>query len=227
MLKEKTITSIVGEQEYARLKRFSYRAIWSTADVEHFLFFSTYGNPRAFLTADFGMRNVDAQNFSVKSIQAYGGEAYHFVARDARNQCYMRFPLGKLAGWTPRWSLNFLKMSDAELAESLTWAINEMLFPVIRDVTNLDRFISLLMCDEEPVRWLHVNGAIRMAQIAYLARKLGTDTIEIRSMLQRRANEIRVHLGRGALDPTAYIDRIIADSEVAVLATKQDSSYFV
>jgi hypothetical protein len=226
MLKERTITSIVGEQEYARLKRFSYKANWSTPDVEHFLFFSTYGNPRAFLTADFGVRNVDAQNFSVKSIQAYGGGAYHLVARDESNQCYMRFPLGKLAGWAPRWSLTFSKMSDGDLAELLTWAIREMLFPVIRDVTNLDRFISLLMCDEEPVRWVHVNGAMRMAQIAYLARRLGMGAIEIRSMLERRANKIRAHLGRGALDPAAYIDQVIVDSETAVLATKLDSNYF-
>src|SRR5262249_16045264 len=142
------------------------------------------------------------------------------VAQDERKQCYMRFPLGKLAGWNPRWSLNLSRMSDVELAESIRRAVSEKLFPVVRNVVNINQLMSLRMSDEEPVRWIHVNGAMRMAQIAFLASKLDAGVIEIRAMLQRRANEIRAHLRGGTLEPASYIDHIVEDAKCAVLATK-------
>src|SRR5262249_49544823 len=110
MLEENIITMCVRELGYDRLSSFSYKAIWSTTEVEHFLFFSPYATPKVFLTADFGLRNADAQSFGARSVQVYGGEAYHLVAQDERKQCYMRFPLGKLAGWNPRWSLNLSRI---------------------------------------------------------------------------------------------------------------------
>jgi hypothetical protein len=118
-------------------------------------------------------------------------------------------------------------MSENPLVETIKRAVYEKLFPVIRDVTRPDRLMSLLMMDEEPVRWLHVNGAMRAAQIAYLARMLGIGTAEIRSMLHQRENEISVHLVGAKLDPTSYIDRIIHDSEIAVLVAKPPSTHLV
>src|SRR5437773_2362930 len=106
MSREVAITTCLRELGYECLSPLSLQAIWSTAEVEHFLFFSTYGPSKSFLTVDFGLRNADAQSFGASSIQTYGGEAYHLVAQDERKQCYMRFPLGKLAGWNPRWSLD-------------------------------------------------------------------------------------------------------------------------
>jgi hypothetical protein len=220
MLKENIINATVREFEYARVNGYSYRAMWSTPEVEHFLFFSTYGTPEAFLTADFGIKNSDAQTFGAKCVQVYGGKAYEHIGEDEKRQCYMRFPLGKLAGWDGRWSLNVSKMSNDELAMEMREAIGEKLFPIISDIVSRDQLFTLLLSDEEPVRWFHVNGAMRIAQIAYLATELHMGRIEIRSMLEPRVNELFIHLKGASLEPKLYIDRIIDDARTAKLAVQ-------
>jgi|GraSoi2013_100cm_1033763.scaffolds.fasta_scaffold42341_3 hypothetical protein len=223
MLKEKTITLGLTELGYVRCGRFVYKAGWSTPDVEHYLYFSTYGTPREFLTADFGVRNEAAQLFGVKCIQAYGGAVYDFLEENEPTHSYMRFPLGKIAGWNPRWSLTISAQPDDTLVNLVMGAVRDKLFPVIREVTDLSQLLLLLMRDEEPVRWVHVNGAMRAAQIAYLARVLGIGTVEIRSMLRRRENELFAHLKGSTLDSASYIERVIDDTEIAVRAANQFS----
>ncbi|SRR5258708_6099940 len=223
MLREKTITLGLKELGYVRCGRFVYKAGWSTSEVEHYLYFSTYGTPKEFLTGDFGVRNEAAQLFGVKCIQAYGGAIYHLLEGDEPTHCYMRFPLGKIAGWNPRWSLAISTQPEDALVNVVKEAVREKLLPEIRDVTNLGRLLSLLVRDEEPVRWVHVNGAMRAAQIAYLARVLGIGTAEIRSMLRRRENELFAHLKGATLDCASYIERIIDDSDIAVRAASQFS----
>ncbi|MBR1120784.1 hypothetical protein JQ628_04590 [Bradyrhizobium lablabi] len=216
MLKEKTITLRLKELGYLRCGRFIYKASWSAPDVEHYLYFSTYGSPKEFLAGDFGVRNEAAQSFGVKCVRAYGGAIYRLVEQDEPMRCYMRFPLGKIAGWSPRWSLTLSNQPEADLVDLISEAVRYQLFPVIREVTNLGRLLSLLEKDEEPVRWVHVNGAMRAAQIAYLARLLGMGTAEIRSMLRRRENELVAHLRGATLDCASYIERIIDDAEVSL-----------
>jgi hypothetical protein len=216
VLTEKSIAAGLREIGYARAKPLVYKATWSAPEVEHFLFFTLYGTPKEFLAGDFGVRNCNAQAFGVRCAQAYGGEAYRLVGQEEGQRCYMRFPLGKLAGWKPRWSLTVSTAPEEASIETIKGAIRDKLFPLIRDVTSVDRLMSLLAVDDEPVRWLHVNGAMRAAQIAYLARELGVATADIRSMLRPREIEVSAHLAGGKLDPASYIDRVIEDSGIAV-----------
>jgi len=135
----------------------------------------------------------------------------------------MRFPLGKVAGWNPRWSLTLSTQPEADLVNLVKGAVRDQLLPVIRDVTNLGRLLSLLERDDEPVRWVHVNGAMRAAQTAFLASALGMGTVEIRSMLRRRENDLFAHLRGAKLNSASYIDRIIDDAEIAVRARNEST----
>jgi hypothetical protein len=227
MPNETLVTAALAEFGYARLKRLVYKASWSVHEIEHFLFFSLYGKPKVFLTSDFGVRNTGAQAFGTRSVEAYGGEVYRCIGQEEREQCYMRFPLGKLAGWKPRWSLAVPSMSDEDLVATIKEAVGNRLFPVIRDVTNIGRLLTLLVSDEEPVRWLHVNGAMRAAQIVYLARDLGLTANEIRLMLKPREGEIGEHLARAKIDPASYIDQVIQDSETVLLASNEKPKRWV
>ena len=223
MLKEKRITLGLEELGYVRCGRFIYKAAWSTPDAEHYLYFSMYGAPREFLSGDFAIRNEAAQSFGVRCVRTYGGALYQLVEEDEPTRCYMRFPLGKVAGWNPRWSLTLSTLPEADLVKLIKGAVRDQLLPVIHDVTNLGRLLSLLERDEEPVRWVHVNGAMRAAQIAFLARALGMGTVEIRSMLRRRENELFTHLRGATLNCAYYIDRIIDDAEIAVGARNEST----
>jgi hypothetical protein len=56
MFDEKSITLGLAELGYLRLKKRTYKASWSSAEVEHFLFFSLYGAGNYFVCY-FGIRN--------------------------------------------------------------------------------------------------------------------------------------------------------------------------
>jgi hypothetical protein len=108
-------------------------------------------------------------------------------------------------------------MSMASLAEKISDDIDERLFPVIRGVTSLNRLFSLLLDDAEPCPWARVNGAIRMAQVAYLGRRLDMAPAYVRANLKFHERQIVADLGEGA-DWASYIDRIIEDAANTVSA---------
>jgi hypothetical protein len=178
MFGEKSITPGLAELGYLRPKRLTYKASWSSADVEHFLFFSLYGAGNYFVCY-FGIRNLAAERFAVECLKSFGGPLFQTVRFDPRFDCHMRFSLGGLAGWGPRWSLNISGMSESALADKVKFDVRDLLFPVIRSVLAPADFFSLLIKDVEPCRWLGVSGAIRAAMIVYLGRRMGMQTSEM------------------------------------------------
>jgi hypothetical protein len=48
MFDEKSIILGLAELGYLRLKKLTYKASWSSTEVEHFLFFSPYGSGNYF-----------------------------------------------------------------------------------------------------------------------------------------------------------------------------------
>ena len=212
MLNEDLITDSLADVGYRRIKQRVYKACWSTPDIDHFLYICLWGTPKEFLSADFGVRNEGAEAFSIKSLVAYGSDLYRLLRHDAHTDCSMRFSLGKLGAWGSRWSLYLPEMSMAALSEKIKADVQERLIPVIRGVTSLDRLLSLLLDDAEPCPWVRINGAIRAAQIAYVARRLDKGPAEIRAMLKPHERQIVANLGRGAEDSALYIERIIENS---------------
>ncbi len=96
---------------YARVEKLTFRAEWSTRDVEHVLRFDTYGNPKEFLTADAGLRNNEAEAFAKQCKGRYA----HPMFLQAKSQdgywnspwfCPMHFSLGELLRWGLRSSIN-------------------------------------------------------------------------------------------------------------------------
>jgi hypothetical protein len=212
MFDEASLINALADVGYRRLKRHTYRADWST-EVEHFLYFQLYGTPADFLAADFGIRTKESERFAIRSIQAYGSEAYQLLRHNERSDCFMRFNLGQLGNWGMRSSLIVSSMSGPKLAAKIKHDIEERLFPVIRNVTSLNALLPLLLTDAEPRPWYRCNGAMRAAIIANVAQAAGITPAEIRKLLAPHLKEISYHLTRGPVpDPGAYVDKVIRDA---------------
>jgi hypothetical protein len=216
MFDEPALASALAEAGYRRVRRHVYRAEWST-EVEHFIYFQLYGTPKDYLGADFGIRNKQAEIFAIRSLQAYGGPLERLLRPDYRNGCFMRFPLSD-ESWGLRSSLTISSMSGPALARKVRDDIVQKLFPVIRDVTTLDRFLSLLLTDAEPVRWPYSNGALRAAIIVHLAQRLGMRPREIHARVQPYFKRIAyMLLDAPNPSPGAFIERLIQDSSSRAL----------
>ena len=209
---ETSVKEAMAEAGYERLKRYVYRAKWSTSEVEHFVYFQLYGTPKEYLAADFGLRNRQAEVFANKSIQAYGGDIYQLLRYDERSDCSMRFSLGQLASWGIRSSLKISAMATEALREKIRRDITELLFPIVRDVTSLDRLLGLLLADGEPYPWIRCNGAMRAAIVVHLAQQVGTPLSGIRARLEPYQRRIATNILKAPdPDPDSYVERIIRD----------------
>jgi hypothetical protein len=210
MFDEKSITPGLAELGYLRLKKRTYKASWSSTEVEHFLFLSLYGGGNYFV-CEFGIRNPPAERFAVECLKSFGGPLFQTLRFDPRFDCHMRFSLGGLAGWGPRWSLKLSGMSEAALADKVKCDVRDLLFPVIRSVLAPADLFSLLIKDVEPCRWLGVSGANRAAIIVYLGRRMGMQTSELEPTLKPYLKEIAGSLGRDVAS-CSFLEEVLRQS---------------
>jgi hypothetical protein len=177
------------------------------------MYFSLYGTPKDFLTADFGLKNREAEMFAIGEIKKYGGVSYHVLRYDERIDTFMRFSLGTLASWGLRESITISAMTEAELAKKIRSDIDGKLLPIIRGVRTLKDLLSVLLLDVEPFPWVRCNGAIRAGEVVNLARRLGKNPSEIRTLLKPVTKWIRVDLAKSPdPDPDSYVEKLIRDS---------------
>jgi hypothetical protein len=217
MFDEKSITSGLAELGYRRLKKRNYKASWSSADVEHFLFLSLSAGGRYF-SCDFGIRNPPAERFAQECVKLYAGPAFQSIRFDPRYSCSMLFSLGGLARWGALWSLRISDMSEATLADKVTCVVRDLLFPVVRSISAPADLFSLLIKDVEPCRWLGVSGALRSAMIVYLGRRMGMETRELESMLQPHLWDIINGVQRGVA-PSFFLSEVLRSAEAEIPLT--------
>jgi hypothetical protein len=203
---------------YRRRKRYVYRAEWSAAAVEHFLYVQTYGTPKEFLTVPFGFRNPAAMVFALNALRRYGGFAYSFLEWDERNDTGAAYSLGRLAKWSIRESLYLPEISEEGLALRLKLDIENLLFPIIRPLFSIERLLAFLLTDVEPCTWSLTGAAFRAAQIVHLARQVAWTEEEIRGALRPFEKAVVQALPR-APEPASFIDNVIRDSAEVGRAT--------
>jgi hypothetical protein len=209
---ESMTTPILRQAEYEQIDTLTYRAFWSTAEVEHFIFFEEGGKRKGLFTGHFGIRNTEAEAFSANAILRYSGE-FHFQALryDERKSCTMRVPFGRLV---PLWSIYVPQLLKSEIGEAVESIVTKHVRPLVEGVTTAEKLMSLLLENEDPFFWGATNGAIRAAQIAVLGDKSGLDLDQIRSALEPRlvfvANGF-FRTSRFRKEPSAYIDKILSD----------------
>ncbi len=215
------LTKALAPARYRRVEKLTYRANWSTDDVEQFLLFDTYGNPKQFLTGNVGLRNAKAETFADQCQQRYACKTY-FQCMPKGGYVYppffcpMHFSIGSLFGWGARGSLDTLDFSPDELARAVVEPIQSTLIPCIGGITTIERLHDFLESDREPLRWYMRGPCHRAALVAYLARTLGVPREKTRASLLSHASLFDDGIDTTRLTPETYIDHILDDAEAAV-----------
>jgi hypothetical protein len=194
---------------YKRVKRYVYRASWSTCDVEHFIYFYTWGTPKHFVSVNFALRNPGAEQFGERIIRRYGGSVYQLMRHDPSTHCFMSFSLEMLAGWEPRSSIYLPDSSATHIARTVTESVRGRVFPLVHDVTTTEPLLKFLLSDVRPFGWVHSNGAVRATQVAYLSKQLGESLENIRRCLQPFAKQLRPDLQHR--DPDLFIEQVLKE----------------
>jgi hypothetical protein len=210
-------SALVGEG-YERVAKLTYRADWSTADVEHILLFSTYGSPKEFLTGELGVRNKEAESFAEGCRSRYADPIIRnsdFVP--PRWWCWLHCSLGSLANW-PGANLFMPNFASDELKRKVTEAVTGFLRPYVGAVTTVQRLFDFLAQDSEPMRWFRTGPYFRAAEVVYLGRKLGVPSERLQEIARPYSKLVANGIDLKAMTPEEYILRIIKDADAALSA---------
>jgi hypothetical protein len=203
---------VLVDAGYERVDEFAYKAIWSTPEVEHFIYLIEEQKKKNYLTGDFGIKNSLAEAFSCDSIHIYGGDIFKCFRCAEPTTCAMRFSFARLE--PSAWPMTLAGLSETEFAQRLRDFINNYLLPAISHVTTLLDLFSLLAADTSHCPWVASNGAIRAAQIVALAGQLGLDDLVPREILESHRSFIGHGVSKSSeirSNPTMYIEMIIRD----------------
>jgi hypothetical protein len=210
------MTTTLAPLGYRRVDKLTYRADWSTAEVEHVLSIDTYGNPKAFLHGSADLRNKEADAFARQCQQRYADKGILRAMREGAYVeppwfCLTSFSIGAFFGW-PGWSLNTPEFSPNALARAVADPIRAKLIPYVGGVTTLQSLPSFLECDEEPMQWIMHRADHRAAIIAWLAAKLGLDRQKTKATLLAHARLYVNVIDTTRLTPETYIEHILDDA---------------
>jgi hypothetical protein len=206
---------------YMRVEKLTYRAAWSTPDVEHVLLFETYGNPKAFLFASAGLRNNEAETFAEQCTQRY---AHPMFLRETNQTgvwnspwfCLMHFSVGEILHWGPRESITLAGLTAEAIADAVTSGVRSTLVPFVGKINTIAALLAFLEDDVKPLLWAIRGPYYRAALVAYLAAKLGRPRDSTKDLLRKHARLIASGIDRSRLTPETYIDHILDDAEAAV-----------
>lgn len=199
--------------DYSKLDGLVFRTAAADSKVEHHLVFDLWGERERFLTGQFGMKYAPAEAFAAQCVLLYGGPLYQLMELDDPNHCSMKFPIGSLAKWTPRESLDLSILAPETVSEQVLAAISTIVSPLVRRIRAPKSLLDVLRADSDPCRWPFTNGAIRAAQIVFLAKTVGVDRHTILDELLSFDRIIASQLPRGT-NTKSYLERILGDVEV-------------
>ena len=218
---EKALNRVLAEVGYGRVRRYVYRANWSTSDVEHFVYFESWGQPRCFIGGDFGFKNPVADEFSRACLLKYVPFLAQFDAykRLDKYDCLIRVDFSHLRQPFRRFALSIPEKSDTEVASAIRHEIEGFLLPLVRPITDLSSLLTALLSDAGALKWSLAGGVlVRAAQIVSIARRLGwTDSAIIAALEPRRSELLK---DSDLIDSENYISNIIRDWDISQMGVE-------
>ncbi len=191
MARKLPVTDALAELGYRFVEGRNYRASWSTAEVEHFIYLqggnAISGAPPS---ANFGLRNLEAEAFAVECVARYG---WSFLRErlDLRKKsaCLMRSNFSRLdPNYLRRWhpTRGFIRLDDPGFGAALKISVQSKLLPLVQSLTSKNHLLPVLLGDDEPFRWFLTNGALRAAMVVALGAQLGAQPDDIRCQLRSK-----------------------------------------
>ncbi|WP_174279573.1 hypothetical protein [Sphingomonas bacterium] len=112
----------------------------------------------------------------------------------------IRFPLGEVAGWGPRWSLP-LGSNKSDTVDKIIRGLDIFAFPLMSTINSDETFYKTLKEDINPFPWHYSNHALRAAQFVYMHLRIGEEEDEAEALLMPFRSLIENSLFNAELGP--------------------------
>ncbi len=202
------IKAVAENAGYLEVGPNVFRAKWEMQDVEHFLFFVRYGPSKCFMHADFGMRDVAAQEFAIASVDSFMPPGFNHFIRKPKHVCLLRYSLGRLASWGIRETIDLDQFTSEQLKTELSKAIELQLIPIIVKIHDRNSLLEFLLRRSDDLANYRGNIGIKVAYISFLRHKAGVPMEAIRSELAGITSTSSVLFKGQGIDGKVLIENI-------------------
>jgi hypothetical protein len=211
MFSRKKLTQTLTEIGCKQLGPMLYSVPTSTRAVEHSVSFRLLGVYRWELDAWAGLKNRDAEAFTVHCLSEYAGERWREWTSQRTEGYPLRFvpqfPVGKLTNWGDMRALSIRDLSHDETAARVATDISQFLIPFLARVATERNLLEILLRDEEPMPWYQFGPLTRATHIVFLATRNGLEEKVYRPAIERHAKFIANQLT--GVEAAVFLDRVI------------------
>lgn len=210
-----SLTPALADLGYSRIAKFNFRATWGSRDIEHFLNVQTQYVPPSHLDVSAGLLNSGADQFSdyAKKYTTPGLRA--LTRRPGLGEYKLGFSLSFIDAWRGDRLVKLFGVDADDVAATVKDAVASKLMPRFARIKTCADLFDLLSKDEEPLRWFRCNALQRIAQLAYLGKKLGYSDPDIETVVTPHFHRLKYVLDP-SIAPQAYLASVIADAAAAV-----------
>src|SRR4051794_36754305 len=110
---ESLIERAMQAGQYIRISKYVYKAVWSTSEVEHFVYIDIVNRRTEYLSGRFGLRNPDAEVFSISCLRKYGNELLRkYVRHNSKIDYTMNYDFAQLYAPLRPWRVSTSSPSE-------------------------------------------------------------------------------------------------------------------
>ena len=209
------LTPALADLGYSRFAKFNYRATWGSQDIEHFLNVHSQYVPPSHLGVSSGLLNPGADQFSDFSKKYATPGLRALTRRPGLGEYKLGFSLSFIDAWRGAGLFKILGVGPDDVAATMKDAVASKLLPRFGQIETCADLFDLASKYQEPLRWFRTNALLRIAQFAYLGKKVGYSDTEIEIVVAPHLHRLKFVLDP-SITPQGYVTNIIADATAAV-----------
>lgn len=202
------LADVMDSLNYQSVTDGSFRARWSSADVEHYLYWRV-SRHETFLMGEFGFRNPVSEQYAQDCAVLYGGwPRKDLRLRYEQHSCYMRLTFDRLDLSSRELMIMFTRMTDSELRSQLQEIVEEKVLPSLSRIASLDDLYNILEANGGLCPWFATNAVLRAAKLAKLGEMIGISPEALEGTLLRHQTDIQKFL-RSDRSVHVYIQKVM------------------
>jgi hypothetical protein len=209
------LRAILNSVDYQYMSKNLFRKNSSTKIVEHYLFFEVWGRPKNFLQFDFGVRNENAEKFARHCQIKYGNPLFREFREADLEACSMRFPVEAFYDSNSLGYIDYAAVGPVKLNEYVKELVVLNLFPVIEKIATIATLFEFLISDPPYAPWFRIDGVLRIAQVAYLAKECGYNSTRCEKLLNEVYKKASLSVANEPMEKEYFLQGILFELFVA------------
>ncbi|MDZ7654028.1 MAG: hypothetical protein U5L03_16460 [Burkholderiaceae bacterium] len=186
MFDQRLLDKQLAAIDCSKLSKLSYALPSSNPSLRWSVSFRLLGVYRWEIDGAVKVAHEDATPFAQRCLQQLAGSWWaSAVAKHPNIGDGTGCPVANLAPWGSMHSLKIKDLSTAESSERVAADVRTYVLPFVQSVRDEVAYLTLLLSDQEPMKWMFSQPLARFAEAAFVSVRLGKSPEHALAALER------------------------------------------